>query len=345
LQHVMFAGLAHEPAYRLAKRLADILPGDLDHVFFSDSGSVAVEIALKIALQYWSNRGVEGRSRFVCFRGGYHGDTMAAMAITDPDNPFHAAFRGVLPAPIVADIPRSGADLADFDALLAAHRHEIAAVVMEPLVQAGGGMKMHTPEILAGIRESTRRHGVLFVADEIFTGFGRAGPMFACEAADVVPDIMCLGKAIAGGAISLAATVARTEIYDAFLSDDPQKALMHGPTFMANPLACAAANASLDLFEVEPRLSQVARIEATLRDELEPCRGQSGVRDVRVKGAVGAVQMDRSVDTVALSRKFEDNGVFLRPFRDIVYVTPAFMIGQTELSTLTGAIRRFVGAA
>ena len=344
LQHVMFAGLAHEPAYKLAARLSDLLPGDLGHVFFSDSGSVSVEIALKMALQYWTNKGVEGRNRFLCFRGGYHGDTMAAMAVTDPGNAFHAAFRGVLPEAIVSDIPQSQADLDALDSLIAKHRDSLAAIIVEPLVQAAGGMKMHAPEILAAIRKSAKRHDVLFIADEIFTGFGRTGTLFACEGAEIVPDIICLGKAIAGGAMSLAATAATDEVYDAFLSDDPAKALMHGPTFMANPLACAAANASLDLFESEPRLKQAAAIEAMLKEGLEPCRGQPGVKDIRIKGAIGAVQMEGPVDTTALSTRFQEEGVFIRPFGDIIYLTPAFIIEQAELATLTGAIRRIVEA-
>jgi len=342
LQHVMFAGLAHEPAYKLAARLSGMLPGDLGHVFFSDSGSVSVEIALKMALQYWTNKGVQGRNRFLCFRGGYHGDTMAAMAVTDPDNAFHAAFRGILPDAIVADIPENQAELDALDALIAEHRDSLAAVIMEPLVQAAGGMKMHAPEILAAIHKSAKRHNVLFIADEIFTGFGRTGTLFACEGAEIVPDIICLGKAIAGGAMSLAATAATDEVYDAFLSDDPAKALMHGPTFMANPLACAAANASLDLFESEPRLTQAAAIEAMLKEGLEPCRSLPGVKDIRVKGAIGAVQMDRPVNTTALSARFQEEGVFLRPFGDIIYLTPAFIIGRAELATLTGVVRRIV---
>ena len=344
LQHVMFAGLAHEPAYKLASRLSGLLPGDLGHVFFSDSGSVSVEIALKMALQYWSNKGVEGRNRFLCFRGGYHGDTMAAMAVTDPGNAFHAAFRGILPEAIVADIPKNQADLDALDALIADHRQSLAAIIMEPLVQAGGGMKMHAPEILAAIRQSAKRHDVLFIADEIFTGFGRTGTLFASEAAEIVPDIICLGKAIAGGAMSMAATAATDEVYDAFLSDDPSKALMHGPTFMANPLACAAANASLDLFETEPRLVQAARIETALKEAFEPCRGLPGVKDIRVKGAVGAIQLDRAVNSAVLSERFQDEGVFLRPFRDIVYLTPAIIIQPDELGKLTGAIRQIVEA-
>ena len=344
MQHVMFAGLAHEPAYRLASRLAGLLPGDLNHVFFSDSGSVAVEIALKMALQYWSNKGVAGRTRFLCFRGGYHGDTMATMAVTDPANAFHAAFRGILPEPIVADIPKTEADLAELDALIAANRDGLAGVIIEPLVQAAGGMKMHAPEMLASIRESAKRHGVLFIADEIFTGFGRTGALFACETANIVPDILCLGKAIAGGALSLAATIATDEVYDTFLSEDPAKALLHGPTFMANPLACAAANASLDLFETEPRLAEVRAIETALAEGLEPCRAMPGVKDVRVKGAIAAVQMNGRVDTLALSQRFQDEGVFIRPFADVIYLTPAFIIRETELSALTGAIRRTIGS-
>jgi len=344
LQHVMFAGLAHEQAYRLATRLAHLLPGDLNHVFFSDSGSVSVEIALKIALQYWTNKGIEGRKRFLCFRGGYHGDTMAAMTVTDPGNAFHTAFRGLLPDAIVADIPQTDADLDALEALIAENRDSLAGVIMEPLVQAAGGMRMHRPDILAGVRTAAKRHDVLFIADEIFTGFGRTGHLFACEEADIVPDIICLGKAIAGGAMSLAATVATDEVYDAFLSDDPAKALLHGPTFMANPLACAAANASLDLFENEPRLKQVAGIETALREALEPCRTLPGVKDVRVKGAIGAVQMDHPVNTNKLSTRFQDEGVFVRPFGDILYLTPAFIIEPAELASLTGAIRRIAEA-
>ena len=259
MPHVMFGGLVHEPALKLAERLAAKTPGDLNHVFFVDSGSVAVEVAMKMAVQYWLNKGQHGRSRMVSFRNGYHGDTMACMSVCDPDESMHALFKDYLPKQILAELPVDAASENAFDALLAREKRNIAAVLIEPLVQGAGGMKFHTPETLRRVAESCRRHGVLLIADEIFVGFGRAGTLFACEQAGVTPDILCLGKGLTGGAVSLAATLARPHVYEAFLSDDATRALMHGPTFMANPLACAAANASLDLFESEPRLEQVAR--------------------------------------------------------------------------------------
>jgi adenosylmethionine-8-amino-7-oxononanoate aminotransferase len=245
MPHVMFGGLSHEPAERLARRLAKLLPGDLDHVFFTDSGSVAVEVAMKMAVQYWLNRGVKGRHRFVSFRNGYHGDTMGAMSVTDPDGGMHARFAEYLPHQFVADLPNDLDRIAKLETLLARHRDEIAGVIVEPLVQGAGGMKFHDGDTLRRIANAAQRHGHLLIADEIMTGFGRTGPMFACDEADIVPDIMCLSKALTGGTIALAATVARRHVFDAFWSDDPAAALMHGPTFMANPLACAAANASL----------------------------------------------------------------------------------------------------
>lgn len=337
MPHVMFGGLVHEPALKLAKRLADKAPGDLSKVFFVDSGSVAVEVAMKMAVQYWLNRGVS-RSRMVSFRYGYHGDTMACMAVCDPDESMHALFKDYLPKQILAELPVDEASAAEFDALLALEKHNVAAVLIEPLVQGAGGMKMHDPATLRKVAEICRRHEVLLIADEIFVGFGRTGTFFACEQAGVVPDILCVGKGLTGGALTLAATIARPHVYDAFLSDDPTRALMHGPTYMANPLACAAANASLDLFETEPRLKQVAAIELLLREGLEPCRPLPGVLDVRVKGAIGAVQLE-TVDAPALREKFAGRGFWVRPFGDIVYLTPAFTIEERQLNALTNAIR------
>jgi len=340
LPHVMFAGLAHEPALRLAQRLAAMLPGDLERVFFTESGSVAVEVALKMALQYWRNRGRAGKRRIVYFRHGYHGDTFATMALCDPEEGMHTLFAGAMPDQIMAELPAGDAMRRAFELLLETHGERVAAVIVEPLVQGAGGMKMHDAATLGFVAEACRRHDVLLIADEIMTGFGRTGRMFACEEADVVPDIVCLSKALTGGTLPLAATVARRHVFEAFLADDPGAALMHGPTYMANPLACAAANASLDLFEREPRLAQVAAIESQLHDELAPCRQFAGVADVRVKGAIGAVELEGPVDLDALRRRFPELGVWLRPFGKVIYLMPPFVIGADDLATLTGAVRR-----
>ncbi|MHB8284531.1 MAG: adenosylmethionine--8-amino-7-oxononanoate transaminase [Caulobacteraceae bacterium] len=343
MPHVMFGGLTHAPAERLAARLAALLPGDLNHVFFTDSGSVAVEVAMKMAVQSWINRGVAGRTTFLSFREGYHGDTLGAMSVCDPEESMHAHFGGYLPQQIFADLPRDAASLADLDVLMAAHRGEIAAVIIEPLVQGAGGMKFQAPEVLADVARLATRHGLLLIADEIFTGFGRTGSMFACEQAGIVPDIVCLSKALTGGTMALAATVARTEVFETFWSDDPAHALMHGPTFMANPLACAAANASLDLFATEPRLAQVAEVSRWLAAGLEPCRGRPGVADVRVLGAIGVVQFAGPVDRERLKARLLELGVWVRPFGDIVYLTPAFTIAREDCDTLTAAIAQVVG--
>jgi adenosylmethionine---8-amino-7-oxononanoate aminotransferase len=342
--HVMLGGLATEPTSRLAKRLADLLPGDLDHVFFSDSGSVSVEIAMKMAVQYWINRGNMGRHRFVSFRFGYHGDTLAAMSVCDPDEGMHGLFKGYLPQQIIADVPRTKEQQETFVRLLRAHRDETAAVIIEPLVQGAGGMKFYEPEVLRFLRKTCDEADCLLILDEIMTGFGRIGPMFACGEAEIVPDIITLSKALTGGTLPLAATIATGRVFEAFLSDDPGKALMHGPTYMGNALACAAANASLDLFEREPRLAQVRAIEAQLRAELEPCRHLTGVLDVRVRGALGVVQLNRAGEGPWFRPRFLEDGVWIRPFGNIVYVAPPFVISGEELSRLTQAIMRHVSA-
>ena len=341
--HVMFAGLAHEGAYRLAERLTKLVPGDFSRVFLTESGSVSVEVGMKIALQHAMITGRRFATRFLSFRGGYHGDTLATMPLCDPEEGMHAMYDGVFNPAILADLPEDEATAAALDRLLADSAREIAAVVVEPLVQGAGGMKMHAPETLRTIRRLCDRHGVLLIFDEIFTGFGRTGTMFAFEQAardgeDCVPDILCLSKALSGGTLPLAATLARRPIAEAFEADHPAAVLMHGPTYMANALACAAANASLDLFESEPRLEQAVRIEAQLKDELEPCRSLPGVVDVRVKGAIGVVQLDREAD--ALRHRFPPLGVWARPFRDILYLTPPLTIGEADLSRLTAAIRQ-----
>ncbi|GAC1665606.1 MAG: adenosylmethionine--8-amino-7-oxononanoate transaminase [Candidatus Acidiferrum sp.] len=338
MPHVMFGGLAHEPAYKLAARLAAMLPGDLNHVFFTESGSVSVEVALKMAVQYWRNQG-QRRTKFVSFKHGYHGDTFAAMAICDPEEGMHKLFRGILPEQFVVDVPDTPPKLEMLKTMLQKNRAEIAAVIIEPLIQGAGGMKFHDAALLSKLRMLCDENNLPLIFDEIFTAFGRTGTMFACEQAGVVPDIICLSKALTGGTAPLAATVASKNIYEAFLSDDSEKALMHGPTYMAYPLGCAAANASLDLFETEPRLRQVAKAESQLREELDGCRGLRGVLNVRVKGAVGVVQLDHTLDAEALRLRFAERGCWIRPFGDIVYLTPPFVMEANDLSILTNAVR------
>jgi adenosylmethionine---8-amino-7-oxononanoate aminotransferase len=337
MPHVMFGGLAHKPAYRLAGRLAKLLPGDLNHVFFTESGSVAVEVALKMAVQFWLNQKLR-RTKFVSFRHGYHGDTFATMAICDPDEGMHKSFRGVVAEQFVVDVPQTEEMVRELDRFLAQWRQEIAAVVIEPLIQGAGGMKFHDAGALYQLRSLCDRHGLLLIFDEIFTGFGRTGTMFACEQAGVTPDIVCLSKALTGGTVPLAATIATERVFQAFLSDDVETALMHGPTYMAYPLGCAAANGSLDLFESEPRLQQAAAIERQLKQELAPCWKAHGVVGVRVRGAVGVVQMDRPVNAAKLRAQFAEKGFWIKPFGDVVYLTPPLVIGEDDLAGLTQSI-------
>jgi adenosylmethionine-8-amino-7-oxononanoate aminotransferase len=343
LPHVMFGGIVHEPALTLARRLAALMPGDLKRVFFSDSGSVAIEVALKMAVQFWLNRGVRGRSRFVAFKGGYHGDTSGAMAISDEAG-MHATFAGFLPRHFIVDLPAGEEAEAALATLLDRHADDIAGIIVEPLVQGAGGMLFHDAAVLQRLRALADRYDLLLIFDEIFTGFGRTGSLFACEQAGVVPDIITIGKALTGGTLPLAATIARGNVFDAFWSDDPKAALMHGPTFMANALACAAANASLDLFESEPRLEQVRAMSGQMARELAPCRARSGVKDVRVKGAVGVVELDpgRIAELDAMRARFVEEGVFIRPFGNIVYITPSFTIAPEELTALTAAIAKVI---
>lgn len=349
MSHVMLGGLVHEGATTLAKRLADLLPGDLNHVFFSESGSVSVEIALKMAVQYWTNLGEQGHHRFVCFRSGYHGDTTAAMSVSnsggDNDAGMHKAFSGFLQQQFLRALPETAAEITEFEEFLAEHKDQIAGVIMEPLVQGAGGMKFHGAETLSAISKACQNQDVLLILDEIFTGFGRTGTMFACEQAEVTPDIICLGKALTAGTVAMAATVATDRVYAAFLSDDPDKAFMHGPTYMANPLACAAANASLDIFRDEPVLERVKRIEGHLNQSLEHFRGMPGVVDVRVKGAIGVIQMKDIGDVAKLRQRFADEGVWLRPFGDIIYLTPSFSMESHELAILTQAINKVLNNA
>jgi adenosylmethionine-8-amino-7-oxononanoate aminotransferase len=342
LPHVMMGGIVQEQAVKLARRLAALTPGDLKRVFFSDSGSVAVEVALKMAVQFFLNKGERRRTKFVTFRGAYHGDTTGAMSVSDLDAGMHRLFHGLLVEQLAADLPRTEESAADFEAFVARHGPEIAGIIVEPLVQGAGGMIFHDVEVLRRLRRAADKCGALLIFDEIFTGFGRSGAMFASDAGRIVPDIMTLSKALTGGTLPLAATVARQHVFDAFWSDDPMKALMHGPTFMGNALACAAANASLDLFEREPRLQQAATISVTLRRELSACRGLPGVKDVRVQGAIGVVELAKIENVHALRQAFVEEGVFVRPFGNIVYLTPAFTISEEDLAKLTGAVVKVV---
>jgi adenosylmethionine-8-amino-7-oxononanoate aminotransferase len=343
MPHVMFGGLAHEPAYRLAARLAKLLPGELDHVFFAESGSVSVEIAMKMALQFQINRGVRGRTKFLAFRGGYHGDTLATMTICDPEEGMHSLFAGVMPGQVIADLPRDAESEAALDTLLGERGHEIAAILVEPLVQGAGGMLLHPPEVLRTLRRLADKHGVLLVFDEIFTGFGRTGTLFAMQAAGIEPDIVTLSKALTGGTLPLSAAVASRTVFEAFWSDDPGAALMHGPTYMANPLACAAANASLDLFEDGSWANDVARVSAALTEGLEPCRAGQGVVDVRILGAIGVVEFDAPVAVGDLCARFAELGAWIRPMGKVVYLTPAFTTSDADLDVLTAAVRKVVG--
>jgi len=343
MPHVMFGGLAHAPAYRLATRLAEILPGELDHVFFAESGSVSVEIAMKMALQFHINRGETGRTRFLSFRGGYHGDTLATMTVCDPEEGMHSLFSGVMPAQVIADLPCDEASEAALDALLAERGGEIAAMLTEPLVQGAGGMLFHDPEVLRRLRRLADKHGVLLIFDEIFTGFGRTGELFAMQAAGIEPDIVTLSKALTGGTLPLSAAVASRKVFEVFWSDDAGAALMHGPTYMGNALACAAANASLDLFEAGTWKADVARVSAALREGLEPCRSAPGVVDVRVLGAIGVVEFASPVAVGALCQAFAEKGTWIRPMGKVVYLTPAYTTPDADLEILLSAIREVIG--
>ena len=342
MPHVMLGGLVHEQALRLAGRLAGLLRGDLSRVFFSESGSVAIEVAMKMAVQYRINRGVVGKSQFVAFKAGYHGDTTGAMAVSDPEASMHTMFAGVLQKYRVVDLPENAATTTTLERLLAEHSSTIAGIIVEPLVQGAGGMKFHDTSVLRRLRTLADKHDTLLIFDEIFTGFGRTGSMFACDQAEVVPDIITLSKALTGGTLPLAATIATRQVFDAFWSDDPKKALMHGPTYTGNALACAAANASLDLFEKEPRLRQVTDISAAMASDLAACRDVPIVKDVRVRGAIGVIELNHVDDLDSLRTHFIEQGVFIRPIGNVIYLTPAFTISSDELKTLTDAVVKTV---
>jgi adenosylmethionine-8-amino-7-oxononanoate aminotransferase len=338
MPHVMMGGLAHEQAYRLAARLAGLLPGDLNHAFFAESGSVAVEVAMKMAIQFHLNRGERTRTQFVSFKGGYHGDTLATMMVCDPDEGMHTMFAGVVPPQNVLDLPRDKESEAALERFLSQNGSRIAAILVEPLVQGAGGMIFHPPETLQALRRVADKHGLLLIFDEIFTGFGRTGSLFAMEQAGVEPDIVTLSKALTGGAAPLSCAIASTRVFDAFWSDDPLHALMHGPTYMGHALGCAAANASLDLFEKGEWRTHVTKIEVALRERLEPCRVLQGVADVRVLGAIGVVELKAPPNIPDLIARFAAKGAWIKPFGRVVYLTPALNMDLADVNRLTDMI-------
>ncbi len=344
MAHVMFGGLTHEPAVLLAERLTELAPEGLERVFFADSGSVAVEVAIKLCLQFQRAEGRSERTRLLTVRGGYHGDTFGAMAVCDPVGGMHSMFTSVLAEHVFAERPPDGFDAGLDDGwaahvreLTATHAHELAGVIVEPVVQGAGGMRFHAPACVALLRELCDEHGLLLVLDEIATGFGRTGAMFAVEHAGIAPDVMCVGKALTGGYMTLAATLCTRAIADA-VSSGEGGGLMHGPTFMANPLACAVALASLDLLADGGWRARVSAIERCLRAGLEPARELQGVVDVRVLGAIGVVQLDHEVNVAATTAAAVERGVWLRPFRDLIYTMPPYAIGEEDLARVTAAI-------
>lgn len=344
MAHVMFGGLTHEPAVTLAARLVEITPAGLDRVFLCDSGSVSVEVALKLAIQYWHGRGRPGKHRLLTVRGGYHGDTFGAMSVCDPVIGMHHLFTGLLPAQLFAERPRcrygepvTDAHLAELAELLTTHREELAAVVIEPVVQGAGGMYFYAPEYLRRLHALCAEHGVLLIFDEIATGFGRTGELFAADHAGLAPDIMCLGKALTGGYLSMAATLCTAEVADGVCAGDPE-VFMHGPTFMGNPLAAAVATASIDLLLAGPWRERVAAIETVLRSGLEPARDLPGVADVRVLGAIGVIETTEPIDVAKVQSAVLDRGVWLRPFGRLLYTMPPYVISSEDLSAVTAAM-------
>ncbi len=340
MSHVMFGGLSHAPAATLGKRLVDITPEPLTRVFLSDSGSVAVEVAIKMALQYWIAKGQAKKSRLIALRNGYHGDTFATMAVCDPVNGMHHLFGEVLTQQLFAEPPQtefghaaSDADMASMTTLLAKHSHEVAAVIVEPIVQGAGGMRMYSADYLRKLRALCDQHNVLLIHDEIATGFGRTGKLFACDHAGISPDIMCLGKALTGGYLSLAATLCSEDIARG-ICEGEAGVFMHGPTFMGNPLACAIANASIDLLLSQDWQANIARLQNGLERGLAPARELASVADVRCLGGIGVIEMKTSVNMASIQPRFVDHGIWIRPFGKLVYTMPPYVINDQQLATL-----------
>ncbi|WP_229627976.1 adenosylmethionine--8-amino-7-oxononanoate transaminase [Vibrio parahaemolyticus] len=343
VSHVMFGGITHQPAISLCKKLLSLAPNNLEHVFLADSGSVAVEVSLKMALQYWHAKG-ERRPKFLTLRHGYHGDTFAAMSVTDPDNSMHSLYKGFLPEHIFAESPTCGywdewkpEDLADFEHKIDSHHQELAAVILEPIVQGAGGMRIYHPEFLKGVRRLCDKYDLLLIADEIATGFGRTGKLFACEHADIQPDILCVGKALTGGYMTLSATLASKHVADTVCGGDAG-CFMHGPTFMGNPLACAVATASLELIEQGDWQQQTQQIEMLFSELLPKLEEYDLVKNTRWLGAIGIVEMHRPVNMETIQALFVEHGVWIRPFGNLIYMMPPFISKPEDIEKLINAI-------
>ncbi|MBN4080444.1 adenosylmethionine--8-amino-7-oxononanoate transaminase [Beggiatoa alba] len=346
MAHVMFGGLTHQPAIDLAKKLVAITPAALQNVFFADSGSVAVEVAIKLALQFWQARKELSKNKLLSIKHGYHGDTFGAMAVCDPDNGMHSLFSESLAQHYFVDAPHCGEEYVENDILkvkqLLKHQHKnIAAIILEPLVQGAGGMRIYHAEYLRQVRKLCDEYRVLLIADEIATGFGRTGSLFACEQANISPDIMCIGKALTGGTLSLAATLMTEEI-SATISQGQPGVFMHGPTFMANPLACTVANASIDLLLNSNWKENVERIETCLKENLRECIEYPQVKDVRVKGAIGVIETHQPVDQAWMTQEFVKRGIWVRPFNHLVYIMPAYIMNNNDLVKVTRAMKEVV---
>ncbi|ENK2080670.1 adenosylmethionine--8-amino-7-oxononanoate transaminase [Vibrio alginolyticus] len=343
VSHVMFGGITHQPAISLCKKLLSLAPSNLEHVFLADSGSVAVEVSLKMALQYWHAKG-ERRPKFLTLRHGYHGDTFAAMSVTDPDNSMHSLYKGFLPEHIFAESPTCGywdgwkpEDLTDFEHKIETHHKELAAVILEPIVQGAGGMRIYHPEFLKGVRKLCDKYGLLLIADEIATGFGRTGKLFACEHADIQPDILCVGKALTGGYMTLSATLASKHVADTVCGGDAG-CFMHGPTFMGNPLACAVATASLELIEQGDWKQQTQQIETLFSELLPKLEEYDLVKNTRWLGAIGVVETLRPVNMETIQALFVEHGVWIRPFGKLIYMMPPFISKPEDIEKLVNAI-------
>jgi adenosylmethionine-8-amino-7-oxononanoate aminotransferase len=350
MAHVMFGGLTHQPAVQLANKLIQLTPEPLQHVFFCDSGSVSVEVAMKMAIQYWHSCGRPQKQHFLTIRNGYHGDTFAAMSVCDPVNGMHHLFRNSLVEQYFADppqIPFEGiwqeADIASFEAILQRYHPELAAAIFEPVVQGAGGMRFYSPHYVRRAKELCDQYGVLLILDEIATGFGRTGELFACNHAGIAPDILCVGKALSGGFMSLAATLTTADISQTFAQGEAG-VFMHGPTFMGNPLACAVSLENLKLLESYDWQTAIHQIESGLKQGLEPCRHQRAVKDVRVLGAIGVVELHHSVDLKVVQPMLVERGVWLRPFGRLLYTMPPYIIQPHQLQTITDAMVQVVSA-